>query len=65
MSKVVRASGLVRDIDFEPSGRLTQYLSALDRAGIAYKILDRFDRADGSVVVRIVSQYNHNDLIEL
>ena len=65
MSKVVRASGLVRDIDFEPSGRLTQYLSALDRAGIAYKIIDRFDRADGSIVVRIVVQWRDDPMIEL
>ncbi|MBE6925314.1 MAG: hypothetical protein E7461_00580 [Ruminococcaceae bacterium] len=64
MAKIILAAGLVRDFEFSSEACLERYLKALGRE-YAWKELDRFVRADGSVVVRIVQQYGDADLIEL
>ena len=64
MSKLIRAAGIVRDYDFDSVKQFETYIDSLKRS-TAYKVLDRFDRADGSVVARIVISYGCYDLIEL
>lgn len=65
MSKTLLAAGIVRDIEFDCEDALELYYYALDHRCIEYKELDRYTRADGSVIVRVVSRYNNVDLIEL
>lgn len=64
MAKIILAAGLVRDFEFSSEACLERYLKALSREYV-WKELDRFVRADGSVVVRIAQQYGDADLIEL
>ena len=65
MSKIVRAGAVVRDIEFSCLGSFEVYLAALDRSGSCYRIQDRLDLDDGTIIVRIVSQYRDDNLIEL
>lgn len=65
MSKELIAAGYVRDIKFESAYALEIYLYGLDHRKALYKILDRYDREDGSVIVRILQQYNNSPLIQL
>lgn len=65
-SKVVLAAGIVQDLLFRNADDVQVYLYALDhRLDVAYKILDTIFRDDGSVIIRIVKNYNCSDLIEL
>ena len=41
------------------------YLYDLDHKKRVYKILDTYTRKDGSIIVRILQQYNNADLIQL
>ena len=63
--KTVLAAGYVRDLLFCSQDALEIYLYKLDHDYSEYKILDRFDREDGSVIVRILQQYNSSPLIKL
>lgn len=59
------AAGIVRDILFRSADHLDLYLYALDHKKHDYVILDKRNRSDGSVIIRIVTQYNYNELIQL
>ncbi len=63
--KTVLAAGIARDLLFCSKDALELYLYKLDHDGVEYKILDEFYREDGSVIVRIVQQYNFSPLINL
>ena len=63
--KEVLAAGIVWDIVFVSEYALEIYLYSLDHREVVYKILDKFVRDDGSVIVRIVKQYNSSPLIQL
>lgn len=63
--KTVLAAGYVRDLLFCSQDALEIYLYKLDHGYSEYKILDRFDREDGSVIIRILQQYNSSPLIKL
>jgi len=63
--KVILAGGYVRDILFADEACLQRHLESLQLRAIQYKILDRTDRDDGQVIVRIVQQYNNSPLIQL
>ena len=65
MSKRLLAAGIVRDLEFDSQYELDGYIKAMQHKLFNFKILDHFARSDGSVVVRILSQYNNSDLIEL
>lgn len=65
MSKKLLAAGMLRDFEFGCQDELDLYLYALDHRLISYRILDKFTRSDGTVLVRILQQYNAVDLIEL
>lgn len=63
--KELLAAGIVRDIGFSSKDVFDFYLYDLDRKKILYKILDTYVRDDGSMIVRIVQQYNNVGLIQL
>ena len=65
MSKILLAAGLVRDFEFSSAMELINYVNRLDRRGVQWEELDRFVRPDGTVIIRILSQYNNADLIQL
>lgn len=63
--KTLLAAGYVRDILFRSKDVFDLYLYVLDHRKTSYKVLDTFVRDDGSIIVRILQQYNNVDLIEL
>ena len=65
MSKTLLAAGIVRDLEFDSSGSLEIYLYKLYHNKVLYQILDKFVRDDGSVIIRILQQYNSATLIQL
>lgn len=65
MSRILLAAGLVRDFEFSSAMELINYLNRLDRRGVQWEELDRFSRPDGSVIIRLLCQYNNTDLIQL
>ena len=65
MSKRLLAAGIVRDIEFVSQYALDVYLSVNMNKWENFKILDQFTRADGSVVIRLLTPYNNTELIEL
>ena len=64
-TKTLLAAGYVRDILFRSKDVFDLYLYDLDHRKAIYKVLDTFVRDDGSIIVRILQQYNNVDLIEL
>lgn len=65
MSKRLLAAGIVRDLEFDSMDSLEVYLYQLQHKCIDYKCLETFERFDGSVIVRLLCQYNNADLIKL
>lgn len=63
--KILLAAGLVRDYEFSSAMDLINFVNALDRRGVQWEELDRFSRSDGSILIRILTQYNNADLIQL
>lgn len=64
MSKFTLAAGIVRDLEFDCEQSLWRYLQMLDHQCL-YKELDRFTRSDGSVVIRLLTPFRDEELIEL
>ncbi len=64
-TKEILAAGIVRDIQFCSEDALEIYLYSMDHNATVYKILEKLPREDGSVIIRIVQQYNNNPLIQL
>lgn len=64
-AKEVLAAGVVRDILFRTGDDYQAYIYDLDHRHVDYKILDTMARDDGSVIIRILQQYNNNPLIQL
>lgn len=64
-SKQLLAAGIVRDLEFRCQEVFEVYLHSLDHQKKLYKVLDIFTRDDGSMIVRIVQQYNDSELIRL
>ena len=64
-AKELLAAGIVRDIAFISEYALEIYLYSLDHREVVYEILEKFTRDDGSVIIRIVQQYNNSPLIQL
>ena len=65
MAKRLLAAGIVRDLEFDSRDRLYLYLYELEHRSIQFKILRTDTRPDGTLVVRIVQQYNQADLIKI
>lgn len=59
------AAGIVRDLCFRNPDDSKEYFYRLDHQGAQYKILNSCFMKDGSLIIRIVQQYNSAPLIEL
>ena len=64
-NKTLLAAGYLRDFEFRSKDVFDLYLYDLDHRKIVYKVLDIFVRDDGSMIVRVLQQYNSVDLIQL
>lgn len=64
-AKLLLAAGIVRDIEFRDQECLDLYIYALEHKKVLFKILDQYNRKDGSIIIRIVQQYNDSPLIQL
>ena len=65
MSKKLLAAGLLRDFEFGSMSELEEFLDSLAIRCYPYKVIETFERSDGTVLVRILSQFLNCDLIEL
>lgn len=65
MAKTLLAAGVLRDFEFGNHEEYELYLYRLDHRQINYKVIETFERSDGTVLVRILQQYNSTDLIVL
>lgn len=63
--KKILAAGIVRDIEFCSKYYADTYLKLLPGKVFDFKLLDRFERSNGTVIIRIVTPYNNSHLIEL
>ena len=64
-TKELLAAGNVRDILFRSGEDLKNYILTLESRKQEYRILEQMDREDGSVIIRILQQYNTAPLIQL
>lgn len=64
-NKTLLGAGVVRDIEFRSSDVFDLYLYDLEHKKVVYKVLDSYVRDDGSMIVRVLQQYNNVDLIQL
>lgn len=64
-TKKLLAAGILRDLQFVNADAFEIYLYHLDQKMIFYEILDKFTRDDGSVIIRIVTSYNHSPIIKV
>lgn len=62
--KTVLAAGVVQDLLFSSEDHLDVYLDWLDHRHVQHKVLEALRREDGSIIIRIVKQYNNSDLIQ-
>ena len=62
-AKTLLAAGIVRDLEFRNSEAFELYIYSLSRKNAVFKILDKFTRDDGSIIIRILQQYNNAELI--
>lgn len=59
------AAGYLRDFRFCDMDELEIYLHELDHRKVQYRVLETCPRPDGSVLCRILQQYNNADLIQI
>lgn len=64
-TKEILAAGIVQDIQFCSQYARDMYFYGLERGNVTHKVLETFEREDGSVIIRIVKQYNGSPLIQL
>ena len=64
-AKEVLAVGIIQDLLFRNEECLGLYLYELDHRCVQHVVLDTFRREDGSIIIRILKQYNNSDLIQL
>ena len=63
--KELLAAGIVRDFRFRDEAAYHEYLEDLAYRGTEYEVLQREPSKNGTVLARIVTQYNDADLIDL
>ena len=61
--KELLAGGIVRDFLFWNEDAYNEYLEKLAYRGQEYEVLEREPSKNGTVLARIVTQYNNADLI--
>ena len=59
------AAGIVRDFRFCNEQEYDVYIYSLKKKQTEHKVLEKVERPDGSVLARIVQEYNTAPLIEL
>lgn len=59
------AAGIVKDYRFSSWTEYENYLEELEGKKITYKVLETHECQDGTVLARIVQEYNCSRLIEL
>ena len=59
------AAGIVRDIRFQNEAEYDIHIYNLNHKYADYKLLEKVKREDGTVLARIVEQYNNTPLIQL
>ena len=64
-NKEILAAGYVRDILFRNSDQRDLYIYHLHHHKKQFKILEEYNREDGSVIIRVLEQYNNAPLIKL
>ena len=64
-TKELLAAGYVRDMLFRSGEDLKNYILQLESRKQEYRILEQMNREDGSVIIRILQQYNTAPLIQL
>ena len=64
-AKEILAAGYVRDILFRSKKVFDLYLYNLDHRKIYYQVIETFIRDDGSIIARILQQYNSAPMIQL
>lgn len=65
MSKILLAAGLCRDFAFFSESDYHAYLEQLEERYVDYEVLEEYQKDDGFFYVRIVTQYNNSDLIQI
>lgn len=65
MSRTLLAAGILRDFEFGSVGDFYIYLKRLDHNQVKYRVIETFERSDGSFLARVLQQYNAVDLIEI
>lgn len=65
MENKVLAGGILLDIQFENEQEFEAYLDKLYNQGKEHKALYTYRRADGTVIIRILQQYNNSPLIKV
>ena len=63
--KELLAAGYLRDFRFDCKDSFEEYLWSLDCRCVCYRVLETCPRPDGTVLVRILQQYNSVNLIQL
>ena len=61
----ILAAGIVKDILFATIEDLDRYIEKLEFNGISYREVERYHHSTGAWILRIVTQYNNSELIEL
>ena len=64
-SKELLAGGIVRDLRFRSKTHYQAYLIDRKVAKEQYEVLEVVEQADGTILARIVGQYNNAPLIKL
>ena len=59
------AAGIVRDLWFRSWDHRNVYLKRLDDRKVNYHLIETVEREDGSVIIRLLQQYNNSELIQL
>lgn len=63
-SRELLAAGIIQDIKFHSAQTLFDYLDDLSDRGTSYEVLEQMSCDNGSVIIRIVKQYNNSELIQ-
>ena len=64
-TKQILAAGIIQDIEFISQYALDVYLGGLESKKTCYEILDKYERVDGTVIIRIQKSYNNSPLVKL
>ena len=64
-NKEILAAGYVRDILFRNRDQRDLYIYDMHQRKKQFKVLEEYNREDGSVIIRVLEQYNNAPLIKL